>query len=140
MNEEAEFKKQITPENLSRLVKHIPMAMWISDTNGETFWLNTHWHDAYEKDYPEGRAHSSGWFDGMHAEHDRHVQDAFRQSVKELKPFKCEYQVPGTDDAPRWVLNSATPSWDDTGDFAGYCGAIIDISERVGFVRSSTRC
>lgn len=125
----SQLTPQVTPENLARLVKYIPMAVWISDEKGETFWLNGHWQENYEEAKEKG-SRSEGWLEGLHRDHEQQVRKAFQEAALVRQPFKCEYRVSGGSKDPCWVMNSATPSYDDEGNFVGYCGAVVDVTER----------
>jgi two-component sensor histidine kinase len=46
------------------------------------------------------------------------------------EPFRLEYRLRRKDGEYRWTINAAAPHFGETGNFLGYIGSIIDISER----------
>jgi two-component sensor histidine kinase len=46
------------------------------------------------------------------------------------QPFSMEYRMRRHDGEYRWVLDNGIPHWEPAGEFAGYIGSCVDITER----------
>jgi light-regulated signal transduction histidine kinase (bacteriophytochrome) len=58
------------------------------------------------------------------------VQEAFHRSAGARERFRLEYRIRRRDGAWRWALDASAPRFSSTGEFLGYVGSIIDITER----------
>ena len=47
-----------------------------------------------------------------------------------VKPFCMEYRLRRHDGAYRWLIDMGTPRFLPNGDFIGYIGSCVDITER----------
>jgi PAS domain S-box-containing protein len=111
------------------IVEHAPLLIWRSNTTGKCDYFNERWL-AFT-----GRALQDevgdGWAAGVHADDlDRCVRtymDAFRRR----EPFEMEYRLRRYDGEYRWVLDTGGPIHDDAGQFAGFVGTCVDVTDRV---------
>jgi PAS domain-containing protein len=59
------------------------------------------------------------------------VRSLFETHVQEKTGFRQEFRTIGYDSKPRWVALDALPQHDaESGDFVGFIGAVMDISDR----------
>ena len=54
----------------------------------------------------------------------------FCTAASKHEPFAIDYRLRRSDGEYRWVIDSARPRFSDSGEFLGYIGSIIDITER----------
>ena len=55
---------------------------------------------------------------------------AFLDAEAARQAFRTEFRLRRSDGVYRWALTAATPRFDDDGEFLGFIGSIIDISDR----------
>lgn len=70
----------------------------------------------------------NGWAEGVHPEDLPYCLETYRSSFKARKPFTMEYRLRNAQAEYRWVLDNGIPRYTQ-GQFAGYIGSSLDISE-----------
>jgi len=101
---------------------------WITDNTGHCTFLNKAWTKVTGQ--PTGEGEGYGWLAMLHPEDRKHVEDTFIAST-ELESFYCiQYRLRMATDGYRWHMDIAIPRFDDSGEFMGYVGNVIDVHER----------
>jgi signal transduction histidine kinase len=72
----------------------------------------------------------NGWAQGVHPDDLQPCLDTYRQSFDRRVQFRMEYRLRHHDGEYRWVLDIGAPRFNQDRSFAGYIGAVVDISER----------
>ena len=73
----------------------------------------------------------NGWPEGVHPDDFDRCLKIFLDNFAKQKAFETEYQLMRCDGDYRWILDKGAPYYDDSGEFAGYTGRCIDVTERV---------
>ena len=105
-----------------------PVMIWLANENRQS--------DYYNKRYveftglPVEELSGSQWKELMHPNDrirfDKQVIPLYEKQV----PFQVEFRLKRYDGEYRWILNSGTPRFDPHGNFVGYIGSCIDITDR----------
>jgi transcriptional regulator with GAF, ATPase, and Fis domain len=72
----------------------------------------------------------NGWAEGVHPEDYDSCLETYVNGFDRRESFRIEYRLRRADSAFRWVINSATPRFSPTGEFLGYIGSCMDITDR----------
>jgi PAS domain S-box-containing protein len=104
-----------------------PVLIWMSGADKRCTWFNQRWLDfvgrAMEQEIGDG------WCDNLHpADFDRAL-DTYHAAFDARRPYEMEYRLQRDDGAWRWLLERATPHHGPQGEFIGYIGTCIDITE-----------
>ncbi len=104
-----------------------PVLIWMSGTDRRCTWFNQRWLDfvgrAIEQELGDG------WCDNLHpADFDR-VLDTYHAAFDARRSYEMEYRLQRDDGAWRWLLERGTPNVGPNGEFEGYIGTCIDITE-----------
>ena len=70
-----------------------------------------------------------GWADSVHPDDRQRRLDAFEDAFDAGQPFVMEYRLRRYDGEYRWVSDTGTPRRNLHGDFAGYVGSSVDVTE-----------
>src|ERR1700741_3230368 len=71
-----------------------------------------------------------GWTEGVHPDDVQGCLDRFLPAFHDRIPFRMEYRLRRADGEYRWVDESGIPRYTSGGEFAGYIGCNIDITDR----------
>jgi PAS domain S-box-containing protein len=72
----------------------------------------------------------NGWTDGVHREDLAHCLEIYGNAFDARQPFTMEYRLRRKDGEYRWILDSGTARTDPSGEFLGFIGSCVDITER----------
>jgi signal transduction histidine kinase len=71
-----------------------------------------------------------GWAENVHFEDLEGCLETYRAAFNKRQVFEMEYRLRRKDGAFRWILDRGTPRYALDGQFAGYIGSCVDITER----------
>ncbi len=105
-----------------------PVMMWVCDPTGSLVYLNRGWSE-FTGQTLEAALGSGAW-NALHPE-DRPSSEAdFFKALTDHAAFRTEYRLRRVDGVYRWALSAAAPRLSDGGEFLGYIGSVIDITDR----------
>jgi len=72
----------------------------------------------------------NGWLEGVHPDDLEIVCNSYSDSFDLRKPFSLDYRLRRHDGEYRWIQDEGTPRYDSQGEFIGFIGHCLDITER----------
>jgi PAS domain S-box-containing protein len=72
----------------------------------------------------------NGWTDSVHADDLTRCLEVYTTHFDARQPFEMEYRFRRHDGQYRWILDRGIPRYTPSGEFAGYIGACIDVTDR----------
>jgi PAS domain S-box-containing protein len=105
-----------------------PVLIWQSDPDKLCEFVNHSWLKFTGRTLNQELG--KGWAQGIHPDDLAHCFDVFNKSFEAQKPFETEYRLRRHDGDYRWVLDTGAPRYSSSGDFIGYIGSAIDITDR----------
>ena len=105
-----------------------PVMIWLSDVNGRAQWFSRSWVEFTGR--PLEEQVGDGWASVIHPDDLERTLNTYRTHAAAHEPFRVELRIRRHDGADRWVLSSGTPRINEAGDFAGYIGSCLDITDR----------
>ena len=116
-------------ENRFRLVAdRAPVILWTARTDTTLDFIN-----AFSVEFsgiPLQQLIDEGWLRLMHPHDVEPSISHYVPAFEARRPFMFEYRLRRADGAFRWMLASGIPKYDAEGNFDGYIGCSIDITER----------
>ena len=73
----------------------------------------------------------NGWIEGVHPEDRIHCVETYLAAFHRHEPFSMSYRLRRADGEYRWIQDDGTPRYDSHGEFLGYIGHCLDITERI---------
>src|SRR6185503_17870671 len=95
---------------------------------GECTYLNRRWYELTGQTAES--ALGWGWLDATHPDDRERARAIFTSANEKHEPFHMEYRLRCTDGEYRWAIDAAAPRFGPAGEFLGYIGSVIDITER----------
>ena len=105
-----------------------PVMIWMTGTDGLCNYFNKPWLDFTGRTMEQEVG--LGWVEGVHPDDVQGCFDGFLPNFHARKPFRMEYRLRRADGEYRWVIESGIPRYTSGGEFAGYIGSNIDITDR----------
>lgn len=117
-------------EQRFRLVANAaPVLIWMSGTDKLCTYFNQPWLDFTGRSMEEELG--NGWAEGVHPEDLRRCTDTYTQSFDKREKFGMEYRLRRHDGEYRWILDTGVPRFHRDGEFAGYIGSCVDVTETI---------
>lgn len=105
-----------------------PVLIWMSGADRRRTWFNKRWLEFVGQ--PMESEIGSGWIANVHPDDSDRCRDAYLNAFDARQTFAMEYRLRRRDGEYRWVLDNGIPRYESNGEFAGYIGSCVDITER----------
>lgn len=105
-----------------------PVMIWVTEPDGSCSYLSKSWYEFTGQDAESGLGF--GWLQAVHLDDAEEAERIFLEANKKHEPFRIEYRVRSVDGEYRWAIASAKPRFSGSGEFLGYIGSVIDITDR----------
>jgi PAS domain S-box-containing protein len=123
-------KKALTESE--RLLKNItdaaPIALWMSDNEGEINYVNQTWIDWTGLTFEENMGR--GWTTAILPGDRQRAGEKFISDLTAQRPYEVDFRLQNRDGEIRWCIATGNPQYRADGSFAGYIGACTDITEK----------
>jgi PAS domain S-box-containing protein len=118
----------LTGDPFPVLVDALPVIVWMTDEQGNTIQVNQAGF-AFSGVTPE-QISGYGWRPLVHVDDLPGYEKAYREALAARRGFNLDCRIRRTDGAYRWLLNTGVPRLTPDGEFLGYTGCSIDITDR----------
>jgi PAS domain S-box-containing protein len=115
-------------ERFRILADTAPVMIWMSGTDMLCNFFNKQWLEFTGRTMEQEVG--NGWSEGVHADDLKRCLQTYASSFKACLSFTMEYRRRRADGEYRWILDTGIPRYVQKGEFAGYIGSAIDITER----------
>jgi PAS domain S-box-containing protein len=106
----------------------VPVLIWMSGTDKGCEYVNAGWLSFTGRSIEAERG--SGRAAGVHPEDYDRCLAIYESSFDARQPFEMDYRLHRWDGQYRWILGKGVPRYATNGEFLGYIGSAIDITER----------
>ncbi|WP_437661425.1 PAS domain S-box protein [Sorangium sp. So ce1182] len=124
----AELALRESEARFRNMADHAPVMIWITGPDGRCTYANRSWLDFTGQ--TESAVLDLGWLEAVHPEDRPAAAEAFLRASGRGEAYRVDFRVRRRDGAYRWCLDSASPRLGPRGEYLGYVGSIIDITER----------
>ncbi|HEX5105071.1 MAG TPA: PAS domain S-box protein, partial [Pirellulaceae bacterium] len=105
-----------------------PVMIWISGIDKLCTWFNRPWLDFVGR--PLEQELGDGWMAHVHPLDLQRCLQCYAAAFEAREPFSLEYRLRRHDGHYRWVLDTGIPLRDAAGEFTGFIGSCLDITDR----------
>jgi PAS domain S-box-containing protein len=124
----AEEELRASEERFQRLADTAPVMIWMSGTDKLCTYFNRQWLDFTGRTLEQELG--DGWLQGVHGEDLTRCLTTYTMAFDQRAQFTMEYRLRRRDGEYRWVYDTGIPLFSQDGQFLGYIGSCIDISDR----------
>lgn len=111
-----------------------PVMIWRTDVRGECDYVNQTWLDF--RGPCAGSDLDARWADAVHPDDKPRWLSLRRDAIGCREPFEMTYRLRRRDGQYRWISDRGTPYCDPHGEFLGFLGSSLDITERINLETS----
>ncbi len=106
-----------------------PVMIWMTGTDKLFSFFNKQWLEFTGRSLHQ--ALGDGWSESVHPNDFEHTLRIYSSSFDARLPFSVEYRVRRANGNYGWVFDTGVPRYTPIGEFAGYIGSCIDITDRI---------
>jgi len=110
------------------LADTVPVMVWMSDVDRLCSFFNKPWLEFTGRSMEQELG--NGWLQGVHTEDLQQCINTYVSSFNARQPFTMEYRLRRADGEYHWVMDNGIPRYTSEGEFVGYIGSCIDVTER----------
>jgi len=125
---QAEQALRDSEEQFRSIADNAPFMVWVTDPTGYCTYLSQSWYDFTGQTEESGLG--LGWLNVTHPDDRQYTERTFLAANERQAAFRLEYRLRRFDGEYIWAINAASPWFGADGEFKGYIGSVIDISER----------
>ncbi|SPE43256.1 Multi-sensor hybrid histidine kinase (fragment) [Candidatus Sulfopaludibacter sp. SbA3] len=103
------------------------MAIWLSGPDNRCSFVNKRWLDFTGRTLDQELG--QGWIENVHPDDRERVATAYRRSFEVLSECRIEYRARRADGEYRCLLDHGVARFSADGEFAGYVGSCVDITD-----------
>jgi len=105
-----------------------PVLLWMSGTDKLCNFFNQGWLAFTGRTMEQETG--NGWTEGVHPDDFERCLEVYNSAFDARRPFEMEYRLRRHDGEYCWILDAGVPRMAPNGDFLGYVGSAMDITDR----------
>jgi PAS domain S-box-containing protein len=124
----SEIALRESEERFRHMADHAPVMIWVTEADGQCTFLGKTWYD-FTGRTPETSL-GFGWIEAVHPDDREAAKQAFLDANERHVVFGLEYRLRDKHGQYHWVIDAGMPRTGDDGQFLGFIGSVIDITDR----------
>jgi PAS domain S-box-containing protein len=125
---QAETALRESEERFRNMADNAPVMVWVTDSTGYCTYLSRSWYEFTGQTEETGLGF--GWLNAVHPDDLEESKTVFLTANERYESFQLEYRLRAKDGEYRWAIDAASPWFGVEGQFKGFIGSVIDISDR----------
>ncbi|MHB8962057.1 MAG: sensor domain-containing diguanylate cyclase [Saccharofermentanales bacterium] len=111
------------------IVETAPNLIWRSGLDAKCYYFNKTWLDFTGR--TSEQEYGDGWTEGVHPDDFDRCVRIYLENFDRRTPFEMEYRLLRHDGEWRWINDRGVPVVDENGEFSGFVGSCLDVTEKV---------
>lgn len=124
----AEEKAQESEKQFLLAANSAPVLIWESGPDKLCTFFNQPWLAFTGRTIDQELG--NGWTQGVHPDDLARCLKIYTEGFDTRQPFTMEYRLRHHDGQYRWVADSGVPRYDAQGNFLGYIGSCVDVTDK----------
>ena len=104
-----------------------PVLIWVSGEDKLPTYFNKAWLEFTGRSMEQELG--NGWKEGVHPDDLAKISQTYGPAVDAREPFVMQYRLKNSDGEYRWITDQGVPRYGPSGNFRGYVGACVDITD-----------
>lgn len=104
-----------------------PFIIWTTGPDKLCNFVNKSWLEFTGRRIEQERG--DGWADGIHPDDHKNAFNSYIKACDARVPFELEYRIRHKDGSYRWIRDKGAPRYGIDGEFLGYIGTCLDITD-----------
>jgi len=105
-----------------------PLMIWMSGIDALWTYCNRAWLEFRGRAL--GEELGNGWTEGLHPDDRDMCVENYLKSFTARQPYRIQYRLRRADGEYCWVEDQGVPHLNAAGDFVGFIGGVVDITDR----------
>src|SRR5436309_8932372 len=106
-----------------------PVLIWMSGVDKLCTFFNKPWLEFTGRSLEQEMG--NGWTQGVHADDMQRCLKIYGEAFDARKPFVMQYRLRRNDGEYRWISDHGVPRFGAQGNFTGYIGSCVDVTELI---------
>lgn len=115
-------------ERFRHMADNAPVMVWVTDPTGYCTYLSQSWYNFTGQTEETGLGF--GWLSRVHPKDYEMAEQTFLNANQRQEAFSLEYRLQNKQGEYIWAIDAASPRFGVEGQFQGYIGSVLDISDR----------
>ena len=116
-------------QRFAALADAAPVLIWMSGPDKVCSWFNQQWLNFTGRTMAQEL--NGGWLEGLHPDDVERCVDTYHRAFDRRERFQLDYRQRAASGEYRWLSDQAAPHYSPAGEFIGYIGTCVDITERL---------
>jgi PAS domain S-box-containing protein len=104
-----------------------PVLIWVSGEDKHCTYLNKAWLEFTGRSMEQDLG--NGWSEALHPDDVEKALQTYRSAFDAREHFIMQYRLKRNDGEYRWITDQGVPRYGPRGNFRGYVGACVDITD-----------
>jgi len=118
---------RLSEQSFRKLADSLPVMLWMTDEKGLHNFFNRSWLNLNGRKIEQELGW--GWLNNLYDEDKDLYLDTYYQALKEKEKFQIQYRLKNAEGEYRWISDTGVPRFASNGNFIGYVGCCIDITQ-----------
>lgn len=111
------------------ITEQAPILIWRARPDKLCDYFNERWLSFRGRSLEQ--EFGNGWTDGVHPEDFDKCVNTYVNAFDARQAFEMYYRLKRHDGAYRWLFDRGVPYFSPNGEFSGYIGSCVDVTERI---------
>lgn len=120
--------KCVCEESFRRLADSAPVMIWMSGPDAHCIYFNQTWLAFRGRALDEEVG--NGWTEGIHPDDRDLCIETYIKAFTARQPFRVQFRLERAGGQYAWIENSGVPRHDEIGEFSGFMGSAVDVTDR----------
>jgi len=128
IHDQAQNRLHESEQRFALVADAAPILIWLSGPDKLYNWFNAVWLEFTGRRMEQEIG--DGWFVGVHPDDLQYCREIYSNHFNRREPFYMEYRLKRHDGEYRWIHDNGVPRFSATGNFEGFIGSCLDITDR----------